>query len=208
VLSRVPKRLRSAVELVFIVATALFFALVIQAFAVKPYRIPSGSMEPTLHIGDRVIVDRFARRVLGDDIKVGDIVVFHPPHGADLGGAQCASQTTGDETRSPCDEETSTRSSQTFIKRVVAVAGDRISVRDGHVIRNGVKASEPFAAKCDPGSGCNFPHAITVPPGHVFLMGDNRGDSDDSRFWGPVPLKWVIGKALVKYWPPGRIGVP
>jgi signal peptidase I len=197
---------RSAVELIVIVASALFFALTIQAFAIKPYRIPSASMEPTLNVGDRVLVDRFSHRVLGEQPQIGDVVVFNPPHGADLQPAVCGASGQGGDSATPCDRPTSTRSSQTFIKRVVGVEGDRIAVRNGHVIRNGRVQREPFAAPCEPGSGCDFPGAVTVPSGDVYVMGDNRGNSDDSRFWGPVPRSWIIGKAFASYWPPGRLG--
>jgi signal peptidase I len=196
-------RSNSIVELVMLVAVALFLALTVQAYAVKPYRIPSGSMEPTLTIGQRVIVDRLTHR-LGSSPSVGDIEVFNPPKGAD--DEQCGAPDQGQGTPTPCSRPQAQKSSETFIKRVVAVGGDTISIQNGHVIRNGKRASEPFAANCGGGSDCNFPHAITVPHGYVFMMGDNRGESDDSRFWGPVPLSWVIGHALVTYWPPHRIG--
>ena len=78
-------------------------------------------------------------------------------------------------------------------------------MRDGHVIRNGRRASEPFAAPCGGGPECDLA-AIEVPAGHYFLMGDNRGNSDDSRYWGPVPRDQIIGRAVVTYWPLGRIG--
>jgi signal peptidase I len=199
------RRLRSnsLVELVVLVAVALFLALAVQAYAIKPYRIPSGSMEPTLAIGQRVIVDRLTHR-LGETPGVGDIVVFNPPAGAD--DEQCGAAGQGEGTASPCSRPVAHKSGETFIKRVVAVGGDRISIRDGHVTRNGKLAHEPFAADCGGGADCNFPNAITVPKGYVFLMGDNRGESDDSRFWGPVPVSWVIGRAVVTYWPPNRIG--
>jgi signal peptidase I len=200
------RRFRSAVEPIVIVACAVFFALTIQAFAIKPYRIPSASMEPTLNVGDRVLVDRFSHRVLGLQPDVGDVVVFNPPHGADLQPAVCGASGQGGDSPTPCDRPTSTRSSQTFIKRVVGVGGDRIAIRSGHVIRNGRLQREPFAASCQPGSGCDFPRAVTVPAGDVYLMGDNRGNSDDSRYWGPVPRSWVIGEAFASYWPPGRLG--
>jgi signal peptidase I len=96
--------------------------------------------------------------------------------------------------------------SKNFIKRVVAVGGDTIAVVKGHAIRNGRRASEPFATRCGGDSACHFPHAIRVPRGSVFVLGDNRAASDDSRFWGPVPVKWVIGKAFLTYWPPPRVG--
>lgn len=198
-------RRSSLFELAFIVATALFLALAVQAYAVKPYRIPSRSMEPTLKVGDRVIVDRASHR-LGARPQVGDIVVFHPPAGADGNGPACGAPATGAGSSSLCARPTSAASDQTFIKRVVAVGGDTIALRDGHAIRNGNRAAEPFAAPCGGADGCDFPRAIEVPAGSLFLLGDNRGASLDSRFWGPVPVSWVIGEAVAGYWPPRRIG--
>jgi len=201
------KSVRSTVELVLIVAAALFFALTLQAVAVKPYRIPSGSMEPTLKIGQRIIVNRFSHR-LGSDPQLGDVTVFNPPHGADT--SNCGNRgegpfySGGPETRHACARPTRTHSDTTFVKRVVGLPGDRIAVADGHVVRNGALAREPFASSCA-GVECNL-DAMTVPEGMYFLMGDNRGNSDDSRFWGPVPRAWIIGKAVVSYWPPSALG--
>lgn len=192
-----------AFELAFTVVVALGLALCVQAYAVKPYRIPSRSMEPTLDVGQRVLVDRLTHR-LGSTPGVGDVVVFHPPASAD---AQiCGSRASGDGTQSPCGVPVARKDSQTFIKRVVAVGGDTIAVVNGHAVRNGEPAREPFAEPCGGDSSCDFPRPIVVPHGYVFMMGDNRGQSDDSRFWGPVPVSWVIGKAVATYWPPGRIG--
>ena len=78
---------------------------------------------------------------------------------------------------------------------------------EGRVVLNGKLQNEPFAEPCGGGEGCDFPTEITIPPGHYFMMGDNRGSSDDSRFWGPVPKKWIIGQAFATYWPPKRIGL-
>jgi signal peptidase I len=194
-------------ETVFLLVVAVGLAVTLQAYAVKPYKIPSGSMEPTLQVGDRVLVDRFSHRVLGGEPKVGDVVVFHPPQGADEASSpHCADASQGEGTPTPCSRSTAARSSQSFIKRVVAVGGDRVALDGGHVIRNGKRTAESFAANCDPASGvCDFPNAITVPRGSVYLLGDNRGNSDDSRFWGPVPTRWVVGKAVATYWPPSRI---
>ncbi len=97
--------------------------------------------------------------------------------------------------------------SKAFVKRVVGMPGDRIAVRDGHVIRNGRRAREAFALGCGGGPECSLA-AIDVPAGHYFLMGDNRGNSNDSRYWGPVPRDQIIGRAVVTYWPIGRIGGP
>jgi signal peptidase I len=196
-------RRSSLVELIVIVAVAIFLALAVQAYAVKPYRIPSGSMEPTLDIGERVLVQRVTHR-LGSDPKVGQIIVFHPPAGADGVPAVCGRRTV--ENR-PCATPTKGRSEQTFIKRVVAVGGDTVMVRGGLAYVNGRRQPAPFAAPCANGDGCDMTSPITVPKGMVFLMGDNRGNSDDSRYWGPIPITWVIGEAFATYWPPGRIGV-
>jgi signal peptidase I len=203
-----PRARRSTVvETAFMVVVAIGLAIVLQIFAVKPYRIPSGSMEPTLHVGDHVLVNRFSHSVLGHDPKVGDIVVFYPPHGADPRVPVCGASGEGGGTPTPCSQPTAEKSSQTFIKRVVAVGGDRLAIKGGHAIRNGRHVDEPFIAPCDPASGfCDFPREITVPKGYVFLMGDNRGHSDDSRFWGPVPATSVVGKTVATYWPPSRIG--
>jgi len=192
----------SILELVIIVVVALGLALAIQAFLVKPYRIPSGSMLPTLKIGQRVLVNRLGNRF--NDPKIGEIVVFHPPAGAEGTGDTC-----GDTNRSPgkaCDKPTPQKASENFIKRVVGLPGDRLSIQDGHVIRNGKRESDPYIAPCAGGSACNLPQTITVPPDHYFMMGDNRGESDDSRFWGPVPRKWIIGGAFATYWPPNQSG--
>ena len=197
-------------ELVIIIAVAVGLALGIQAWVVKPYRIPSGSMEPTLKVGQRVLVNR-----IGMDFSephVGEIVVFHPPEGAEqeecgptphvikLGGAACA-------------QPVPKQSSVNFIKRVVAGPGDEIYIKGGHVYRKArgkstfVAEKDSYIRACGVSPECEFPDPIKIPPGHWFMMGDNRGESDDSRFWGPVPTGWIIGQAIATYWPPDRIGI-
>jgi signal peptidase I len=194
-----------AIELVLIIGGALLFALLVQAFIVKPYRIPSGSMEPTLDIGQRVLVNRIGTHFGHPD--VGDIVVFNPPAGADEPSAVCGQPGEGGSSRTPCSKPTPRKSHQVFIKRVVAMGGDRISIHDGHVIRNGKRERDSYIRSCGASFGCEFPQTITIPRGYFFLMGDNRGASDDSRFWGPVPESWIIGNAFATYWPPRRIGL-
>jgi signal peptidase I len=194
--------MKSLVELVLTVAIAVALALLIQAFIIKPYRIPSGSMEPTLSIGQRVLTNRLVNHP-----SLGDIVVFHPPHGADPAEPVCGDRNEGAGHLQACGVPTATESSQTFIKRVVGIPGDRIQVVAGHVLRNGVREKDGYAASCGSADSCNFPTPVVVPPGDYFMMGDNRGFSDDSRFWGPVPDKWVIGVAFFTYWPPKRVGV-
>jgi signal peptidase I len=192
----------SLLELIMIVAVALGLALGIQAFLVKPYRIPSESMVPTLEIGQRVLVNRIGARF--GDPDVGDVVVFHPPAGAEQDN-MCGGGTPPDG--QVCTAPTREKADVNFIKRVVAGPGDRLAIQDGHVILNGRRQKEPFTEPCVGREECNFPREITVPAGHYFMMGDNRGSSDDSRFWGPVPEDWIIGQAFATYWPPKRIGV-
>jgi signal peptidase I len=200
----------SIIELVVIIAVALGLALGIQAFIVKPYRIPSGSMEPTLAIGQRVLVDR-----IGMDFSephVGEIAVFHPPknaqeqicgpvpHEVKIGGAACA-------------EPEPQPSSVNFIKRIVGGPGDEIYISEGHVYRKPAgkrtfaRESDSYIRPCPGVPECSFTTPIKIPAGHWFMMGDNRGESDDSRFWGPVPTGWIIGGAFATYWPPDRIGI-
>jgi signal peptidase I len=194
--------------LVVIVALALGLALAIQAWVVKPYQIPSESMEPTLDVGQRVLVNRFIYDL--HEPRIGDIVVFHPPAGAES-GKECGVTMEGrqpEEVGESCPKPTSEESSQNFIKRIVAGPGDTLSIEEGHPVVNGVeKKDEPYITPCGGGQGCNLPKAITIPPGYYFMMGDNRGESDDSRFWGPVPRSWIIGEAFATYWPPDRIGL-
>jgi signal peptidase I len=196
----VPQRGRhSLLELIVIVAIAIGLALLIQAFLLKPYRIPSESMEPTLDVGQRVLVSRFNYHFSDPDRL--DVVVFHPPKGADSN--TCGAEKSPDQA---CPKPTSERDSVNFIKRIVAGPGDTLAIREGHAIVNGVRQKDDFTRPCAPGT-CNFPRPIKIPPGHFFMMGDNRGASDDSRFWGPVPEKWIIGQAFFTYWPPDRVGI-
>jgi signal peptidase I len=189
--------------LVVIVALALALALGIQAWLIKPYQIPSGSMEPTLDIGQRVLVNRFGYHF--GDPSVGDIVVFHPPAGAENQPPTCGAP---HGTAQACPRATDEESDENFIKRIVAGYGDTLAVRNGHPVVNGVeKTDEPYILPCGSANVCNLPKPITIPPDHYFMMGDHRGESDDSRYWGPVPRDWIIGKAFATYWPPNRIGI-
>ncbi len=197
-------RLNSFVELIVIVLVAIGLALAIQAFVVKPYKIPSSSMEPTLDVGQRVLVDRVGMHF--SEPKVGEIMVFHPPKDAEQqvcgpaphmvtpGGAAC------DAPEPEEDEKVN------FIKRVVAGPGDTLYIKEGHAYVNGKREKDSYIKPCGSSSECNFPTPIKIPAGHWFMMGDNRGESDDSRFWGPIPTNWIIGQAFFTYWPPDRIG--
>jgi signal peptidase I len=198
-------RRNSIVSTVLSVVLILGLVFTVQALAVKPYAIPSESMLPTLKIGQRVIVERVGHR-LGSTPSVGDVIVFHPAAGAD--DEACASDEQGAGTPTPCAIPAKDHGKVTFIKRVVGVPGDRIRLRRGRVIRNGKATAEPFIRRCDADSAaeCTFDHTITVPRDTVYVLGDNRGESKDSRYWGPVRTDWVIGHAVGSYWPPKQVG--
>jgi signal peptidase I len=190
-----PTRKRSAanpfVELLIILAVAFGLAYVVQAWVVKPYRIPTGSMEPTLHVGDRVLVNRLVYRFHGP--HRGDIIVFHPPGHGDtpVRGAK-------------------TEAGVTYIKRVIGLPGETLQIAHGVVTvckpagSNCRSLREPYTQ----GAVGSAPYGpFTVPQGDYFVMGDNRQDSLDSRYWGPLPRRNIIGEAFLIYWPPGQIGL-
>jgi signal peptidase I len=187
-------------ETVVLVALAVLLAVVFKTFLVAAFYIPSGSMESTLNISDRVLVEKVSYRF--GDIERGDVVVF-------------VHDDTGFEPSSPSNPVTGflrslgqaigvvPPSDRDFIKRVVGVPGDKITC-DGQLIRNGQKVTEPYL---DPGTstdGCG--KATTVGPGELFVMGDNRGNSQDSRSFGPINRSDVVGRAFVRIWPLNHIG--
>jgi signal peptidase I len=153
----------------------------------KPYRVPSEAMEPTIHRGQRIHVDMGAYD--HDQPKIGDVVILHPPLGADTN--ECGAPKPQDQM---CARPTPELGSVTFVKRVVGLPGDRLAMREGRLIRNGRPVGEPYTKRCGGYDGCDLPRTIRVPAGHYFLLGDNRGASDDSRFWGPVPKRALLGR--------------
>jgi signal peptidase I len=167
-------KLRWVVESFVIVAAAFVLALLIQQFVLKPYAIPSPSMEPTLVEGDRVLVNRLAYHFRSP--HRGDVIVFDPP---------------GMDSPDP------------FIKRVVAVEGDTVSVHDGVLWVNGAAQDEPYLKELPILSGFS---EVKIKPGYVWAMGDNRNNSGDSRLFGPVSEDDIIGVAFAIYWPPGDLG--
>jgi len=177
---------RTILEYFVLAVVAIAVALLIQAFLVKPYRIPSESMENTLLIGDRVLVDRVSWH-LSSGPERGDIVVFHSPVPGPV-----------------------------LIKRIIGMPGDTVSLKDHAVYINGQKLSEPYvrtiggkAVPSDPfdnGLPWSLQSPYKVPAGNYFVMGDNRTDSGDSREFGPVPRAQLVGRAFARYWPPNRIG--
>ena len=182
---RTASRGRTIVEYVVLAVVAVAVALLIQAFLVKPYRIPSASMEDTLLIGDRVLVDRISWRF--SQPERGDIVVFHPP----FGGSVLIKRIVG----LPNDEVS-------LSGGYVYINGRRLDEPYVRRIDGRQEPSEPFSN----GLPWSLQEPYKVPAGSYFVMGDNRTDSGDSREFGPITRKQFVGRAFAKYWPPGRIG--
>jgi signal peptidase I len=159
---------------ILLVSFALVFGFV-RPFVMEAFWIPSGSMIPTLEIGDRVLVNKFIYRFT--DPRRGDIIVF----------------------------ESVDNSNEDLIKRVVGLPGDEIAVRGGKLFVNGKPQKEPYTNKKLPDR--SFYAKTMVPKNHVFVMGDNRGNSADSRVFGPLPEKNIEGEAFLRFWPPDRIGL-
>jgi signal peptidase I len=157
----------------------VIIALLVKTFLVQAFRIPSESMLPTLTEGDRVLVNKVSYRL--HDIHRGDVVVFSRP--PELQGAP----------DQPAD----------LIKRVVGVPGDTLVARDGVLYVNDRPLREPYLAEGTPTTGLDRP--LTVPRGELFVMGDNRTNSQDSRVFGTIPESTVVGRAFLVMWPPGRI---
>ena len=160
------------------------------------YRVPSRAMEPTYRVGKVLKIDPHAYQ--SSVPQLGDVVIFHPSREgialpAKGPGSACGG---GYGSGKPCPLSAPDKSSELVIKRVVAGPGDTIAIRRGHVIRNGVLQKEPFIAPCDGSVECDFPAAITVPKGTFYMLGDNRGVSLDSRFFGPIPRGWIVGKVV------------
>jgi signal peptidase I len=155
-------------------------------------RVASISMLPTLHVGQPITVDLDAYRTTRP--AIGDIIVFHPPRGADSLSPVCGVAREGIGRPRVCGAPRPRESKETFVERLVALPGDRIFIRNGHVIRNGSREKDRYIERCGSDSDCNFPTPVVIPAGDYFMMGDNRGLSDDSRFWGPVHESWILGK--------------
>lgn len=150
------------------------------------YRVDSGSMQPTLAIGSRVAVEP------GVPPRLGDMIAFRAPAGAVPAAPVCGAPGQGQGFQQPCGIAAPGTSRVVFVKRIVAGPGDSLQITGGHAVLDGVMRREPFAASCET-PNCNFPTAVRVPAGRYYVLGDNRGTSDDSRFWGPIPASSIIG---------------
>jgi signal peptidase I len=164
-------------EMLETLLVTLVIFLVVQLFVAQPFHVEQPSMENTLMPDQYVLVDKLSPHF--DDYHRGDIVVFAPP-----------ASSNSEPTSAP------------FIKRVIGVAGDTIDIHAGHVFVNGRELSEPYiypGQLTEPSSPSQ--HVWTLSVGQLFVMGDHRGDSQDSRVFGPIDKSTVIGRALIRYWP-------
>jgi signal peptidase I len=173
------KRRRAIIEWGVILVVALLAALLLRTFVIQPYYIPSASMEPTLKVGDKVLVNKLSYDL--HSIHRGDVIVFKKP---------------------PDD---TTPGIKDLIKRVIGLPGETITGKNGEIYINGNLLREPWLPKVDQDTTSTF-GPVTIPAGEYFVMGDNRGDSSDSRVFGPIAKKLVIGRAFIIVWPLSRIG--
>jgi signal peptidase I len=187
-----PRPWQVAIEWLITIIGAILIVLAVKQWVVNPYRIPSSSMEPTLHcarpayecearFSDRVLACRFCYRIA--DPKRGDIVVFHTPP---LAAARCGE-------------------GGVYVKRLIGLPGEVWEERGGYVYIDGHRLDEPYIKAPRRDSRTIAP--IRIPRGRYFMMGDNRISSCDSRRWGTVPHANLIGKVIATYWPPQRISV-
>ena len=172
-------------ELGTVVVVAVVIAVLLRTFVIATYSIPSGSMEPTLQIGDRIVVDKLAYDLHGVDR--GNIIVFSTPPNEDCAGPPVAD----------------------LVKRVVGLPGETISLAGGNVYINGKLLDQSWLPASEQGktypgpSGAPYAlhHPFHIPEGDVFVMGDNRMLSCDSRYWGPIKESTIVGKVDLRIWP-------
>jgi signal peptidase I len=187
-----PRGWRITIDWLVTIVGAILIVLAIKQWVVNPYRIPSSSMEPTLHcarpasgceasFSDRVLACRFCYHLWSP--KRGDIIVF----------------------RTPPQAERECGSGGVFVKRLIGLPGETWSERNGFVYINGKKLDEPYVH--DDRRDVESFGPVKIPEGHYFMMGDNRSGSCDSRRWGTVAKSALIGKVIATYWPPSRISI-
>jgi signal peptidase I len=180
-----PKRSHWLAEGLAVVVVAVIVAILLRTFVVQTFYIPSGSMEPTLQIGDRILVNKLSYHL--HSVQRGDIVVFSRPPNENCGGPEV----------------------NDLVKRVIGLPGDFISLSHGYVYVDGKRLNETWLPSVDqgvtdpgpPGNAANLAHPYLVPANNYFVMGDNRTDSCDSRWWGPIPKSLIVGKVVVRIWP-------
>jgi signal peptidase I len=182
---------RWIIELAGVVVVAVVVAFLLRTFVIATYSIPSGSMEPTLQVGDRIVVDKLSYDLHGVD--QGNIIVFSTPATEDCAGPPVAD----------------------LVKRVIGLPGETISLSGGDVFIDGRRLAETWLPSSQRGRTYPGPspaayalhHPFRVPDGHVYVMGDNRTLSCDSRYWGPIAESTIVGKVDLRIWPLSRVGL-
>jgi signal peptidase I len=179
---------RWVIEWAVILMAVLLCTVLLRTYVIQSFYIPSPSMVPTLAVGDRIMVNKLSYDL--HDVHRGDIVVFKRP---------------------PLEQQ----DFPDLVKRVIGLPGESVSTKDGHVYINGKLLNEPWlpdspasytgALPDDQHPQYNMPGPVTVPAGHYFVMGDNRTDSEDSRFFGPIPKDLIVGRAMAVVWPLSQI---
>jgi signal peptidase I len=173
---------RQLIEWVVLVFAALFIAVLIKTFLFQPFYIPSSSMEPTLHINDRIFVNKLSYHL--HNVNRGDIVVFETPPGQDDSRVK------------------------DYVKRVIALPGETVVGRNGAVFVDGKRLIEPYvSAQCADALGSNPFASRKIPAGYVWVMGDNRCNSSDSRVFGPIKESTIVGRAFFRIWPLSRLSL-
>ena len=179
---------RWAIETFVVVVVAVVVAIVLRTFIVATYSIPSGSMEPTLQVGDRILVDKLSYDLHG--IGRADIIVFTTPKNEHCAGAPCPTWSSGHR-----------------------MSGETVSLSGGQVFINGKLLHEPWLPMITqsdtlhgpPGQPYSLVHPFKIPAGMVYVMGDNRPESCDSRYWGPIKTSSIVGKVDLRFWPISRL---
>jgi signal peptidase I len=178
-------------EGIAVVVVAVIVAILLRTFVVQTFYIPSGSMEPTLQVGDRILVNKLSYHL--HSVQRGDIVVFSRPPTENCGGPEV----------------------NDLVKRVIGLPGDFVSLSHGYVYIDGKRLDESWLPSVDqgvtqpgpPGNAANLEHPFLVPANDYFVMGDNRTDSCDSRWWGPIQKSLIVGKVELRIWPLSSIKI-
>jgi signal peptidase I len=184
-------------ELPILVLIALVLAVLVKTFAFQAFWIPSRSMADTLEVNDRVMVNKLAYRF--GDVGRGDVIVFDDPSGPSSDGESLVASVLRNLGESVGLSTPKTE----FIKRVVGLPGETLEIRDNRVLIDDVVIEEPYLG---PAVEMADFGPVTVPEGELFVMGDNRASSRDSRFFGSIPVDDVVGRAFARMWPPSRLG--